>query len=219
MLFTSAKEDAVRRDFTINGLFYDPVKKEVLDFIEGQKDIKNKIIRFIGEPHERIKEDHLRLLRAVRFEHPDRIPIAMGINNACWHHYPQDALQALMVEHPILFPNFRPQPLPFTPTYAPWRVAGHPHTDSWSCVWETIENGITGAVSQPALPSWEAFATYQSPDPETQNGWAAQDWKQEAKRVAHATICVACTRKDVIGDRNVLTIVCRSSPQADYVSA
>lgn len=68
VIFTSAKEDAVRRDFTINGLFYDPIKKKVLDYVGGQKDIKNKIIRFIGEPHERIKEDHLRLLRGVRFK-------------------------------------------------------------------------------------------------------------------------------------------------------
>jgi len=67
VMFTSAKEDALRRDFTINGLFYDPLKKEVLDFVEGQKDIQNKLIRFIGTPHERIKEDHLRLLRAIRF--------------------------------------------------------------------------------------------------------------------------------------------------------
>lgn len=68
VLFTDAKEDAVRRDFTINGLFYDPIKKKVLDFVEGQKDIQNKKVRFIGEPHERIKEDHLRLLRGVRFK-------------------------------------------------------------------------------------------------------------------------------------------------------
>jgi poly(A) polymerase len=67
VLFTSAKEDAVRRDFTINGLFYDPIKKKVIDFVDGQKDIQEKVIRFIGEPHERIKEDHLRLLRAIRF--------------------------------------------------------------------------------------------------------------------------------------------------------
>ncbi len=67
VMFTSAKEDALRRDFTINGLFYDPLKKEVLDFVEGQKDIQKKLMRFIGEPHERIKEDHLRLLRAIRF--------------------------------------------------------------------------------------------------------------------------------------------------------
>lgn len=66
--FTNAKEDAVRRDFTINGLFYDPIKKKVFDFVDGQRDIKNKIIRFIGNPEERIKEDNLRLLRAIRFK-------------------------------------------------------------------------------------------------------------------------------------------------------
>lgn len=68
VLFTSAKEDALRRDFTINGLFYDPITKEVFDYIDGQKDIHDKIIRFIGNPNERIKEDHLRLLRAIRFK-------------------------------------------------------------------------------------------------------------------------------------------------------
>lgn len=68
VIFTSAKEDAVRRDFTINGMFYDPIKKEVIDYIKGQDDIQNKKIRFIGEAHERIKEDHLRILRAVRFK-------------------------------------------------------------------------------------------------------------------------------------------------------
>ncbi len=68
VIFTSAKEDAVRRDFTINGLFYNPIKKEILDFVDGQKDIKKKVVRFIGTASERIKEDHLRLLRAVRFK-------------------------------------------------------------------------------------------------------------------------------------------------------
>lgn len=67
ILFSSAKEDAVRRDFTINGLFYDPVKKEVIDYVDGQKDIQKKKVRFIGTASERIKEDHLRLLRAIRF--------------------------------------------------------------------------------------------------------------------------------------------------------
>ncbi len=68
VIFTSAKEDAVRRDFTINGLFYDPFQKKVVDFVGGQKDIQQKRIRFIGEPHERVKEDHLRILRAIRFK-------------------------------------------------------------------------------------------------------------------------------------------------------
>ncbi len=76
--FTNAEEDAKRRDFTINGLFYDPDSDQVIDYIQGQADLDAKLIRFIGDPHERIKEDHLRILRAIRFKntldfqfHPD----------------------------------------------------------------------------------------------------------------------------------------------------
>ena len=68
ILFTSAKEDALRRDFTINGMFYDPLTDDVLDYVGGQKDLDAQLIRFIGNPHERILEDHLRILRAVRFK-------------------------------------------------------------------------------------------------------------------------------------------------------
>lgn len=64
--FTTATEDAKRRDFTINGMFYDPLKEEVLDFVNGRADLEAKIIRAIGNPHERIKEDRLRMIRAVR---------------------------------------------------------------------------------------------------------------------------------------------------------
>ncbi len=78
VLFTDEKEDALRRDFTINGMFYDPIEDKVLDYVGGQKDIDAEIIRFIGNPHERILEDQLRILRAVRFKnnfnfqyHPD----------------------------------------------------------------------------------------------------------------------------------------------------
>jgi len=66
--FTNAKQDAKRRDFTINGMFYDPIEDKVLDYIGGQKDLNAKLIRFIGDPHERILEDHLRILRAIRFK-------------------------------------------------------------------------------------------------------------------------------------------------------
>lgn len=64
--FTTAVEDAKRRDFTINGMFYDPLKDEILDFVGGKTDLEKKIIRAIGNPHERIKEDRLRMIRAVR---------------------------------------------------------------------------------------------------------------------------------------------------------
>lgn len=63
----SAKEDVERRDFTINGMLYDPIEDKVLDWVGGQQDIKDKVIRSIGDPHHRIEEDHLRMLRAIRF--------------------------------------------------------------------------------------------------------------------------------------------------------
>src|ERR1041384_4714197 len=65
--FSSPEEDAKRRDFTINGMFFDPEKNEVIDFVGGQADLKTKIIRAIGNPEERFNEDRLRMLRAVRF--------------------------------------------------------------------------------------------------------------------------------------------------------
>ena len=65
--FSTAQKDALRRDFTINALFYDPVKEKVLDYVGGMSDLHDKIIRAVGEPEQRFKEDALRMLRAVRF--------------------------------------------------------------------------------------------------------------------------------------------------------
>jgi len=65
--FCSPKEDALRRDFTINGLFYDPITDETFDYVEGIADIGAKIIRTIGNPRDRFIEDRLRMVRAFRF--------------------------------------------------------------------------------------------------------------------------------------------------------
>jgi len=65
--FSTAAEDAGRRDFTINGMFYDPLEKKVIDYVDGQADLKSRIVRTIGSPAERFGEDYLRMLRAVRF--------------------------------------------------------------------------------------------------------------------------------------------------------
>jgi tRNA nucleotidyltransferase/poly(A) polymerase len=65
--FCSAREDALRRDFTINGLFLDPLSGEVHDFVNGRDDLAAGIVRAIGVPAMRFGEDHLRMLRAVRF--------------------------------------------------------------------------------------------------------------------------------------------------------
>jgi len=64
---TDPRQDVLRRDFTINALLLDPDSNEVLDFVGGRDDLRNRIVRAIGDPETRFREDHLRLLRAVRF--------------------------------------------------------------------------------------------------------------------------------------------------------
>ena len=66
VIFASAREDALRRDFTVNGMFFDPVQGELHDFVGGQDDLHARILRAIGAPAVRFQEDKLRLLRAVR---------------------------------------------------------------------------------------------------------------------------------------------------------
>lgn len=66
--WTTPEQDAKRRDFTVNAIFYDPIEKKVYDYVNGQQDLKAKLVRFIGDPTKRIGEDHLRLLRAIRLK-------------------------------------------------------------------------------------------------------------------------------------------------------
>ncbi len=65
--FATAEEDAARRDFTINGMFFDPEAQEIIDFVGGRADLDARLIRAIGDPSQRFAEDRLRMLRAVRF--------------------------------------------------------------------------------------------------------------------------------------------------------
>ncbi len=67
VVFTDAQHDAQRRDFTINGMFYDPIAHEVVDYVNGRSDLKAGIVRAIGVADDRFEEDHLRMLRAIRF--------------------------------------------------------------------------------------------------------------------------------------------------------
>lgn len=66
-VYGTLEEDAFRRDFTINALYYDPVRGKLLDFCEGVPDLKARILRLIGKPHMRFKEDPVRIVRALRF--------------------------------------------------------------------------------------------------------------------------------------------------------
>jgi len=65
--YGSPQEDAQRRDFTVNGMFFDPIVNEIIDFVGGRADIERKLVRTIGDPRQRFTEDKLRMLRAVRF--------------------------------------------------------------------------------------------------------------------------------------------------------
>ncbi len=67
VVFTTSKEDVLRRDFTINGLLYDPIESEVIDHVDGMADIERRVVRAIGNPRARFEEDKLRILRAIRF--------------------------------------------------------------------------------------------------------------------------------------------------------
>ena len=78
VVFVGEKEDALRRDFTINGMFYDPVTDRVLDYVGGRGDLTRRLIRTIGAPRLRFQEDRLRMLRAVRFACRYSWPIHAG---------------------------------------------------------------------------------------------------------------------------------------------
>lgn len=66
VVFSSAREDALRRDFTINGMFFDPIENRLIDYVGGQEDLRARLLRAIGDPAQRFAEDKLRLLRGVR---------------------------------------------------------------------------------------------------------------------------------------------------------
>jgi poly(A) polymerase len=80
------EEDAKRRDFTINGMFWDPLSKTLYDYVGGQEDIAQGLIRAIGDPHERFLEDRLRMMRAVRYSTRFDFPIELATKQAIMEH-------------------------------------------------------------------------------------------------------------------------------------
>jgi putative nucleotidyltransferase with HDIG domain len=93
--FSTPEQDALRRDFTINGMFYDPLNDRVIDYVNGREDLSGKLIRAIGQPSERFAEDRLRMLRAIRFA----TTLAFEIESRTWSAVKADA-QAIAVVSP-----------------------------------------------------------------------------------------------------------------------
>ncbi len=85
-IFGTPEEDAKRRDFTINALFYDPVSLELIDYVGGRADIEGRTLRMIGEPDKRLVEDPIRILRAIRFAHKLRLVIEPQLRDSMARH-------------------------------------------------------------------------------------------------------------------------------------
>ena len=128
--------------------------------------------------------DRETLLRAIRFENPDYIPMTFHINDACWDHYDQNALLDLMEEHPFLFPGFQRPQLPVRPDYDANARAGVPYTDDFGCVWKTSMDGIVGSVLEHPLADISKYSDYRFPDPEKSMGLGPVNWAEFEAQVA-----------------------------------
>ena len=126
------------------------------------------------------------LLKVVRFERPDYIPMTFHINPACWHHYPVEALQELQAEHSFLFPDFDPASNPLEPQLEPWLRADAPYVDPWGCVWKTTDDGIVGTVVEHPLACWNDFEDFHGPDPRQTLGMGEFSWDDERRDLDEA---------------------------------
>lgn len=116
------------------------------------------------------------LLRTIKFETPEYIPMIFVINDACWNHYDHNVLFDLMESHSMLFPDFKRPDNPYIPDYLVNALAAKPYADPWQCIWKTAENGITGSVHGHPLSSWDSFPDYRAPDPLKTDGTYPVDW-------------------------------------------
>ena len=124
------------------------------------------------------------LLKTIRFESPDYIPMTFHINAACWNHYDQNALLDLMEDHPFLFPDFQRPAVPFVPLYDANARAGEPYTDDFGCVWKTAMDGIVGSVLEHPLADLSKYEVYRFPDPEKSMGLGPMDWAAFEQQIA-----------------------------------
>lgn len=124
------------------------------------------------------------LLRAIRFEKPDYIPMTFHINAACWNHYDQNALLDLMEDHPFLFPDFQRPSTPLKLEYDANARSGVPYVDDFGCEWQTAMDGIVGSVHVHPLEDMSRYADYRFPDPEHSTGLGPIDWAEFEADVA-----------------------------------
>ncbi|NLM77580.1 MAG: hypothetical protein GX173_05775 [Ruminococcaceae bacterium] len=123
------------------------------------------------------------IIRAIRFERPDYIPVNFSINDACWQAYEHDLLFELMETHPLLFPHFQRPSGPYAPRFGLVARRDEPYSDDFGCLWQTTVDGITGVVTGHPLRDWSAYADWTLPDPEQCSGIGPVSWPAVASDV------------------------------------
>ena len=94
------------------------------------------------------------VLRAVRFGRPERVPTRINVNASCWNHYETNALNDLMLSHPLIFPKFSAREETQALELEPFARSGTDFLDPWGCRWRTAEDGMTGVVIDHPLSDW-----------------------------------------------------------------
>ena len=156
--FSTPEKDAERRDFTINGMFFDPIASEVIDFVGGREDLRNGVIRAIGDPHARLAEDKLRMLRAIRFAARFAFEIDSETEGAVTAH----AAEVAMVSGERIAVEFRKT---LETDRAAWAVGRWHATGLMQVIshevhtqWETLGASICELVSHSVRGGWIARA-------------------------------------------------------------
>ncbi len=121
-------------------------------------------------------------LRTLEFRNPEWIPMHLDPAPATWHRYRED-LEELVLRHPLIFPNYQKGSIDFDHFAAVYRENQY-YTDNWGCVWYNAQDGMEGQVVESPLADWDAFDTYQPPDPMLKSERGERDWEQIEKDVA-----------------------------------
>jgi uroporphyrinogen decarboxylase len=124
------------------------------------------------------------LLKAYRFQKPEFIPISAGLPYLDWaeHGYDPEELEAIIMSHPVLFPNYKKGSIyanyECLPKTRPDLVKGNKYKDGWGCIWETVCTGMVGAVTHHPLADWSEFDNYIAPASAENDGLCDIDWNK-----------------------------------------
>lgn len=119
------------------------------------------------------------LMKAYRFDKPEKIPMFFGYGYTIYEDYDLDGLDYQMSKHPYLFPGFQRKDLVHSPKkYEAWLTKGL-YVDSWGCEWKILKNGMLGSVVKHPVENWDQLDQLKIPDPDTSDGMSEHPWTFE----------------------------------------